>query len=268
MSIPRGARIGTVVGSTIALLGLSIGVAVGSIPGDYNYINACRDKDDGALRVIDYPTEHCKRGEAFLRWNGWTWRGVGTAGAVGPAGPAGSQGPAGSTGATGPAGAAGVAGPAGIQGPAGPAGAAGPAGESGQLIQWDFAGNVGTFGDATSTTTFPAGTTLTALSATLTVAGSTSLCTGGLSARVRGNGPGAGGIFASWGLTPGADGTLVNVSADAYGQYTNDAGVDRPLSAFATCRDAGGSPLDFFETGATFSGSITLLRQDPPTVIN
>ena len=165
MSIPRGLRVGIVVGSTIALLGISIGVVVGSIPGAYNYINACRDKDDGALRVIDYPTEHCNSGEAFLRWNGWTWRGVGTAGAIGPAGPAGPQGP---QGPAGPAGAAGPAGPAGIQGPIGPAG---PGSASGiERVRFDFTAPAGNRpGTTNSDTTFETGAIVTGLSGTVTL---------------------------------------------------------------------------------------------------
>ena len=156
--VTRGARIGIVIGSAIALLGISIGVAVGSIPGDFNYINACRDKDDGALRVIDYPTERCKSGEAFLRWNGWTWRGVGTAGS-----PAGPQGPAGAAGATGPAGPA---------GPQGPAGTAGPAGSSSgtERVRFDFTAAAGSLpGMTNSDTKFETGAIVTGLSGTVTL---------------------------------------------------------------------------------------------------
>ena len=177
--VTRGARIGIVIGSAIALLGISIGVAVGSIPGDFNYINACRDKDDGALRVIDYPTERCKSGEAFLRWNGWTWRGVGTAGspagpqgpagaagATGPAGPAGPQGPAGTAGA---AGAAGSAGSAGIQGPAGPTGPAGSSSGT-ERVRFDFTAAAGSLpGMTNSDTKFETGAIVTGLSGTVTL---------------------------------------------------------------------------------------------------
>ncbi len=46
-----------------------IGVTGASIPAANGAINGCYNTTTGALRVIDYPTKRCVRGERFLRWN-------------------------------------------------------------------------------------------------------------------------------------------------------------------------------------------------------
>ena len=261
-TLSRGARIGVVAGSVIALLGLSIGVAVGSIPGNFNYINACRALDDGALRVIDYPSQHCKRGEAFLRWNGWTWRGVGTAGgagAVGPAGPAGPQGPAGPTGASGSAGASGAAGPAGPQGIQGIQGVQGPAGPVGEVMSWTFSGS----GQYASTTTFPVGTRLTGLSARITMNDTTS-CIQDPQVLIVIDGGGVLYILADWeGIHPAPAGTYVDVPATTLLTKTNDLGSPRSILVITQCSGPG-----FVVFPLQSSGQITFLREAPPTVIN
>lgn len=74
-----------------ALLGASVSIVSGAIPSSAGQINACFAKTTGAIRVIDYPTVHCKSTEKFLRWN---VKGVpGTAGTPGtPGGPPGVNG--------------------------------------------------------------------------------------------------------------------------------------------------------------------------------
>lgn len=62
-------------GALVSALAVSSTVAIAAIP-DGNTISACRDKDTGALRVIDKSAgERCKRSEAGLSWSSTTWRG-------------------------------------------------------------------------------------------------------------------------------------------------------------------------------------------------
>jgi hypothetical protein len=59
-------------------------VAFAVIPDAGGVIHGCRNKDTGALRVINYPTQRCSASETGLPWN--------QVGPVGPAGPAGVSG--------------------------------------------------------------------------------------------------------------------------------------------------------------------------------
>ncbi|HVY11044.1 MAG TPA: hypothetical protein VHB18_12960 [Mycobacteriales bacterium] len=106
-----------------------------SIPSANGTIYACYAHSNGALRVIDYPSVHCARGETLLKWKGARRHGhLGAQGAQGAAGPQGAQGPAGPAGGPqGPQGAQGAPGATGAQGPQGAPGstADGPAGPQG-----------------------------------------------------------------------------------------------------------------------------------------
>jgi type VI secretion system secreted protein Hcp len=71
---------------TAAALGAGAAVGVAAIPDATNTIHGCFDAN-GALRVIDAPTQACAAGETALDWN--------QRGPAGPAGPQGDPGPAG-----------------------------------------------------------------------------------------------------------------------------------------------------------------------------
>ena len=71
-----GLKAGLVIGTTIALLGIGVGVTMASIPASGGTINACYSTATGALRVIDYPSHHCGSGERLLRWNQTTVAGA------------------------------------------------------------------------------------------------------------------------------------------------------------------------------------------------
>jgi len=64
-----GLRAGIAIGIAIAMLGIALSVTVASIPAAGGAINSCYSTRTGALRVIDYPKQHCVSGERFLRWN-------------------------------------------------------------------------------------------------------------------------------------------------------------------------------------------------------
>jgi hypothetical protein len=114
-----------------------------------------------------------------------------------------------------------------------------------------------------SATTFPDGTTLTPSSAALSVSGDTSACATlfaqlCLCRRA--------GLLARWDLTGGPDGTIASVPPTTLlGARVNTTGQSQGLLIQTDCRDANDFPQ---VVQATASGSITLLRQDPPTVIN
>ena len=111
----RGRRLAIAIGTAMALSGLAIGIAAGSIPGAGNVIYGCYNKTLGTLRVIDYPSVNCASWEVLLSWN-----------QKGDTGQIGAQGPKGDTGAPGPTGPVGPTGATGPIGPAGPAGASTP----------------------------------------------------------------------------------------------------------------------------------------------
>lgn len=92
------------------------GVALATIPDSGGVIHTCYSQAVGTWRPIDFPTQHCRRGETQLDFNQ-----RGAQGPPGPQGPAGPAGPQGAPGPTGPQGPAGDEGPAGPQGPPGPA---------------------------------------------------------------------------------------------------------------------------------------------------
>lgn len=118
---PRKSRLrlaGTVLAAAVVASGAAagwIGLAEASIPAANGKIYACFAKSTGALRAVNYPSKHCKRGEALLSWNRTGKRGAkgatGARGATGPQGPQGPQGPSGSAGAQGAQGPQGPAGP-------------------------------------------------------------------------------------------------------------------------------------------------------------
>ncbi len=120
MGRTRRTRVAIALGTAIALAGLAIGIAAGSIPGAGNVITGCYNKTTGSLRVIDYPTAKCASWETMLTWNQAGPAGQqglpGATGATGPAGPSGAEGAKGDTGATGATGASGAQGPAGAPG--------------------------------------------------------------------------------------------------------------------------------------------------------
>lgn len=64
-----GVRAGIAIGAAIAFAGIAFGVTVASIPSGAGTISACYAATNGALRVIDYPSHRCARGERLLRWN-------------------------------------------------------------------------------------------------------------------------------------------------------------------------------------------------------
>jgi hypothetical protein len=68
MRLPSGLKAGIVIGAAIGLLGFGVSATVASIPASAGAINACYSTTTGALRVIDYPSHHCVRGERLLRW--------------------------------------------------------------------------------------------------------------------------------------------------------------------------------------------------------
>lgn len=127
-------------------------------------IQACQNKTNGALRVVDGPGE-CRNSETALRWNVQGPKGepgdrgpagaTGATGATGPAGPTGAAGPAGPAGPQGETGPTGPAGPQGATGPAGPQGPPGPAADA--AAPNGYAGEYGLFiEDASGTLTFAA----------------------------------------------------------------------------------------------------------------
>jgi hypothetical protein len=132
----RNASLRFWLGLTIGVVSaLGVGAAVAAIPDGSGAIHGCYKDNSGDLRVIDWPSDKCKKQETALSWSAQGTPGpagpAGPQGATGPPGPAGAQGPAGPAGPPGPAGAQGQTGATGAQGPAGPSGPAGPAGPAG-----------------------------------------------------------------------------------------------------------------------------------------
>src|SRR5258708_7931431 len=101
----RLASVSMITGVLVALAGTA---AFASIPDSAGVIHACFKTNSGQLRVIDSPTQQCRKGETAISWN--------QAGVPGPQGPQGIQGPKGDTGATGAQGVPGIQGPAGVSG--------------------------------------------------------------------------------------------------------------------------------------------------------
>src|SRR5437588_3119036 len=86
-------KAGTVTAAAIAVSGAAagwIGVAEASIPAANGRIYACYANKGGALRLINYPAQHCHSGETRISWN-----------QRGPQGPRGARGPQGARGAQG-----------------------------------------------------------------------------------------------------------------------------------------------------------------------
>ena len=99
----------------LATTALAGGVAWAAIPSG-NLIDACYQKVEGQLRVID-STETCRPSELPISWNQ-----VGQQGPQGLQGPKGDTGETGATGPQGPQGEPGPQGERGLQGEQGPAG--------------------------------------------------------------------------------------------------------------------------------------------------
>jgi hypothetical protein len=154
---PHGKRGGTriAVAATAVVAG-SAGLwapsASAGIPSADGTVYACfyhhngGSRPNGSVRVINYPTDKCKKHETLLSWKGALGAAGGSAG-QGPQGPQGAQGPQGPAGGPqgpqGPAGAQGPQGPAGAttlvdgpQGPPGPQGATGATGPLGSITSY------------------------------------------------------------------------------------------------------------------------------------
>ena len=125
--------------ATTVLLALAAGIAYASIPDSSGLIQACYQKVNGQLRVIDTSKGGtCNSSETALSWN-----------QTGPVGAKGATGARGSTGANG------INGQKGATGPKGPAGGL----DSVQVVSQNIAGTGGGF--VTLFVDCPAGTTLT-----------------------------------------------------------------------------------------------------------
>lgn len=117
-------------GGLVTLGGAAAAVAASLAPSS-NVINACYDRRNGDLRLVDAGVA-CHKGESAIAWNQQGPIGpIGPSGAAGPAGTNGKDGQNGAPGAAGPAGAAGPQGLQGVQGPQGVQGSQGPAGPAG-----------------------------------------------------------------------------------------------------------------------------------------
>jgi hypothetical protein len=104
-------------------------------------IYACVDRERGAMRFVERPSQCHDRREFPIAW---TRTGTGGTGTQGPAGPAGPQGPAGPAGPAGPQGPVGPQGPAGPQGPQGEQGLQGEKGDPGEKGEKGDPGTGGT----------------------------------------------------------------------------------------------------------------------------
>ena len=101
--------------ATTALLALAAGMAYAAIPDSNGVVQACYQKVNGQLRVIDTSKGgNCNASENALSWN--------QTGPPGAKGTTGAKGATGGKGATGPPGANGTNGAKGATGPPGPAG--------------------------------------------------------------------------------------------------------------------------------------------------
>ena len=92
----------TAAAGALAATALAGGIAVAAIPSAGGVIDACYQKDEGMLRVIDHETTACRPSEVPISWN--------------HSGPQGIQGPPGQNGASGEDGAPGRDGRDGIDG--------------------------------------------------------------------------------------------------------------------------------------------------------
>jgi Collagen triple helix repeat (20 copies) len=139
--------------ATTVLLALAAGIAYASIPDSSGVIQACYQKVNGQLRVIDTSKGGtCNSSETALSWN--QTGPIGAKGTTGAKGSTGANGINGQKGATGPPGANGTNGAKGATGPKGPAGGL----DSVQVVSQNVAG---TGGFVTLFVDCPAGTTLT-----------------------------------------------------------------------------------------------------------
>src|SRR6266566_4249734 len=86
--------------------------AFASIPDSAGVIHGCYKAQNGQLRLINWPSQHCLKSEKAIMWNE-----VGPQGIPGPTGPAGPQGPPGPTGPQGPPGPTGTLVSAEVAGP-------------------------------------------------------------------------------------------------------------------------------------------------------
>jgi hypothetical protein len=111
---------GTAVLAGFILLTLAAGAAIAV--HDANTIHACTSRRDGALRLVNDPSD-CRQIETAVEWN--------IEGPQGPQGPQGVPGPAGPQGPPGVEGPPGPEGPPGSPGPEGPPGPPGPGGLAG-----------------------------------------------------------------------------------------------------------------------------------------
>ena len=95
MRVPRSSvGLGPLLVAVVIVLAVGVGSAIAAIPnpGDGKYY-ACRVKESGAVRMINYPkVDTCPKGQRLISWNG--------AGPQGQQGPAGPQGPPGAAGIT------------------------------------------------------------------------------------------------------------------------------------------------------------------------
>ena len=112
MKVPMpGRALGLMVAVPVTLaVAVGVGSAFGAIPnpGDGRYY-ACRDKDTGVVRMINYPkVDGCPKGQKLIDW-----------GRTGPQGPQGTAGAQGAPGAQGAQGAQGLQGAQGVPGTAG-----------------------------------------------------------------------------------------------------------------------------------------------------
>jgi hypothetical protein len=142
----HGFSTGLIAGLSLTLVA-SAGIATAAVSS--GVISACVDRD-GHLRVAS----RCHDEERSMSWNV-----AGIQGPQGPVGPSGAAGPAGPQGAAGADGARGPAGPAGTDGAQGPAGPSG--GAATKIVTWTFDGVVGGSQGFTTTTSLPAGSTIT-----------------------------------------------------------------------------------------------------------
>ena len=126
-------------GGLVTLGGAAAAVAASLSPSN-NVINACFDRRNGDLRLVDAGVS-CHKGESPIAWNQQGPIGpIGPVGATGATGATGKDGRDGLAGPAGPAGATGAQGPQGVQGPqgfTGPQGPAGPAGSGGSGLPVD-----------------------------------------------------------------------------------------------------------------------------------
>ena len=182
----------------------------------------------------------------------------GDTGEPGPKGDTGATGPTGDTGATGPKGDTGQAGPKGDTGEPGPKGDTGaPASANSEIFTWSFSGQFTGQSVPRSSQSVVNGSTTVPISATMSITATDPDCVR-YTARIRGAGSGAGGIF--WDFTFDSTGTLI-ASFPGEAEF-NDSGLDRALSVSLSC--VGGSgPQVLFDV--ELAGTFTFRVDRPPT---